>query len=129
MVCLGTFYPVQRTGTFASLYLYLIIKELRFLPKFSSTLFLDRFALPPKYIILQTTIIPFQFISHLPPRQVCDAVAHSRASRSAPRERAAGPPLVLAKFPGALDLARETRGHTAMRAAVRSVSVVELFQE
>jgi hypothetical protein len=32
------FLPVQRTGSFTSVYLYLLINEVRFLPKFSSVL-------------------------------------------------------------------------------------------
>jgi hypothetical protein len=37
--------------------LYLIIKELRFLPKFSSNFYLDRFTLPPNRILLCNAIV------------------------------------------------------------------------
>jgi hypothetical protein len=44
-------------------YLYLIIKELRFLPKFSSNIYLDRFTLPPNRIIHKHATVPVWFFS------------------------------------------------------------------
>jgi hypothetical protein len=54
------FHPVQRTGIFA---IYLIIKELRFLPDFSSNIYLDKFAIPQIYIILH--ICHYRFVYFL----------------------------------------------------------------
>jgi hypothetical protein len=55
---------VATHGQFSYLYIYyLIIKELRFLPKFSFNFFWDNFTLPPNRIIHIVAPIPIQFIT------------------------------------------------------------------